>query len=180
MNQSISNAMLFNLVITFVVVLLAFFIGSLSYSKAAKVKNKIVEEIEKNAELAGSEYTGYDIEIARKAFTNSIDEIEEWLKGGNEGKGIGYRMTGNEYSKCDSTYGEKGVLQNHTSTYEYCVYMIDTCGTNEDGTPNTKGKDKCGIYYHVIAYMYFDVPIVGDLVRIPINGETREFVIRNS
>ena len=44
MKEAISNAFLFNIVIVFVVVLIALFVGSLSYTKAYKVKNKIVEE----------------------------------------------------------------------------------------------------------------------------------------
>lgn len=47
MKEAISNAMIFNLIIVFVVILIMLFIGSLSYSKAFKVKNRIVEEIEK-------------------------------------------------------------------------------------------------------------------------------------
>ena len=43
MKEAIANAGVFNLVIIFVIVLLAFFIGSLSYSKAFKTKNKIIE-----------------------------------------------------------------------------------------------------------------------------------------
>ena len=49
MKEAISNAFVFNLVIVFVIILLAFFIGSIGYSKASKVKNRIVEEIEKQA-----------------------------------------------------------------------------------------------------------------------------------
>ena len=48
MKEAISNAMIFNLIIVFVVILIMLFIGSLSYSKAFKVKNRIVEEIEKD------------------------------------------------------------------------------------------------------------------------------------
>ena len=52
MKEAISNAMIFNLIIVFVVILIMLFIGSLSYSKAFKVKNRIVEEIEKDKEEA--------------------------------------------------------------------------------------------------------------------------------
>ena len=69
MKEAIANAGIFNLIIIFVIILLMFFIGSLSYSKAFKVKNKIVEEIEKD-----------------QGYTSSTEaRVEEWL--GN----IGYR-----------------------------------------------------------------------------------------
>ena len=48
MKEAIANAGVFNLIIIFVIILLAFFIGSLGYSKAFKVKNLIVYEIEKD------------------------------------------------------------------------------------------------------------------------------------
>ena len=47
MKEAISNAFVFNLIIVFVIILIAFFVGSISYSKASKVKNRIVEVIEK-------------------------------------------------------------------------------------------------------------------------------------
>ena len=100
MKEAIANAGVFNLVIIFVIILLAFFIGSLSYSKAFKVKNKIIEEIEKDQ--------GY------------------------------------------------------------------TIGVN-DSTEGRSDKAKCGKYYRVITYMYFDIPIISQLLRLPVSGETMIF-----
>ena len=63
MKEAISNAMIFNLIIVFVVILIMLFIGSLSYSKAFKVKNRIVEEIEKD-----EDYT-----------ENTVQDINNWI-----------------------------------------------------------------------------------------------------
>ncbi|MBR2833389.1 MAG: hypothetical protein IKE75_03040 [Bacilli bacterium] len=172
MNESVGNALLFNLSIMFVVILVAFFVGSLSYSKAAKVKNKIIEEIEKNGEIAGTEYSEYE-NVAKKAYDNSIEEIDRWLRNGDDNNGIGYRLTNNGYASCPKYKDNEAI--NRVSNYEYCIYRFDTCETLE-----SYKRDKCGIYYHVTTYMYFDVPIVGDLVRIPVNGETRTFMVRNN
>lgn len=165
MKEAIGNAALFNIVIIFVAILIAFFVGSLSYSKAYKVKNKIVEEIEKEGEHSTT------VEQAENAYNNAVDEINEWLASGNNGQGIGYRLNtnggANNTANCSS-----GNLVNKTSDYEYCVYMHSTC--SED----TKGR--CGVYYTVTTYMYFDVPIIEDLVRIPIHGETMTFTINNN
>ena len=69
MKEAIANAGVFNLIIIFVIVLLLLFMGSLSYSRGFKAKNKIVEEIEKD-----------------QGFTSATEaRIDEWL--GN----IGYR-----------------------------------------------------------------------------------------
>ena len=157
MKEAIANAGVFNLVILFVIILLAFFIGSLSYSKAFKVKNKIIEEIEKDQ--------GYTTGV-----NDSTEErIEDWMKN------IGYRQNvGNvkNTANCESTVsgngGNDGILINKTSDYQYCVYEFDTCTLNSD-------RAKCGKYYRVIAYMYFDVPVISQLLRLPVSGETMIF-----
>lgn len=161
MKESIGNAMLFYIIITFVVVLIMLFVGSLSYSKAYKVKNKIVEEIEK-----------------QEAYNeDAVTEIEEWLSsGGTNGKGIGYRInTGslNNTGNCPVTNSALvdiptgATLVNQSSNYQYCVYEIDTCANGREG--------RCGKYYKVVSYMYFDLPIIGDLIKIPVSGETMIF-----
>ena len=156
MKEAIANAGIFNLVIIFVIILLAFFIGSLSYSKAFKVKNKIIEEIEKDQAYT----TGVN--------NSTEDRVEEWI--GN----IGYRMnTGNarNTANCPTVTGnggQEGKLVNSDSDYQYCVYEFDTCSANSDTA-------KCGKYYRVTAYMYFDIPIISGLLKIPVSGETMIF-----
>ena len=166
MKESIGNAILFYIIITFVVILIMFFVGSLSYSKAYKVKNKIIEEIEKEETYNSA----------------AVDEIEAWLAGGGtNGKGIGYRHnTGslNNRGNCPASdsalvslpTGAK--LVNKSSNYEYCVYEIDTCANGREG--------RCGKYYKVVAYMYFDLPVIGDMIKIPVSGETMIFTQINS
>ncbi len=156
MKEAIANAGVYNLVIMFVIILLAFFIGSLSYSKAFKVKNKIIEEIEKDQ--------GYTTGVA----DSTEDRVEDWIAS------IGYRInTGNDRNtencpKVTGNGGEEGKLVNSDGDYQYCVYEFDTC---------TKGADKakCGKYYRVTAYMYFDVPILSGLLKLPVSGETMIF-----
>ncbi len=157
MKESISNAFLFNIIIIFVIIMIAFFVGSLSYSKAFKVKNKIVEEIEKEGENSTDPATAY---------TRAEDDITEWLNAGDDGNGIGYRPKTNAVSgvRCNN---DRGTLVSQSSDYQYCVYMINTC---------TNGREnKCGVYYRVTAYMFFDIPIIGDMIQIPVSGETMIF-----
>lgn len=162
MKEAIANAGVFNLVIMFVIILLAFFIGSLSYSKAFKVKNKIVEEIEKDQ--------GYTMGTD----DSTESRVEDWIKS------IGYRQnTGDSRNSdvCKSSVsgngGNDGTLINTTGDYQYCVYEFNTCTEKSD-------KAKCGKYYRVITYMYFDVPIISSLIKIPVNGETMIFNEVNS
>ena len=152
MKEAIANAGVFNLIIIFVIVLILLFIGSLSYSRGFKAKNKVIEEIEKD-----------------QGFTSSTeDRVNEWL--GN----IGYRPNvglNRNSDVCDpsvSGSGVTGTFLNGDGPYQYCVYEFDTCSSSGDNS-------KCGKYYRVITYMYFDIPIIGGYIRIPVNGETMIF-----
>ena len=147
MKEAIANAGVFNLVIIFVIILISFFIGSLGYSKAFKVKNYIVNEIEKNE--------GYD--------DNLQGDIDAWL-----GQ-VGYRLNaGINRVNCPTVNGQ-AAINNRQSDYQYCIYRFDS--TN---------RSKSSTYYRVVAYMYFDVPIINDLIRIPVSGETASITTINS
>lgn len=143
MKEAIANAGIFNLVIIFVIVLLAFFIGSLGYSKAFKVKDRIIEEIEKER--------GY----TETAQTN----IEKFLIS------IGYRVSSGNNTCGDEYFSKvKGNIVSTNGNYQYCVYSFET---------NT-GK-KTSVHYRVVSYMYFDVPIINQLLKVPVKGETISF-----
>ena len=173
MKEAISNAFVFNLVLVFVIILLIFFVGSIGYSKASKVKNRIIEEIEKEAEHS---------EHPENAYDNAKEEIENWLAFGSEdGSGIGYRMNtrGGAKTACPSASSIQSSLPSgtkvknvtETNDYEYCVYRIEYCDRNDA---------RCTLYYRVIAYMYFDVPIIGQMIQVPVTGETMSFTTLNS
>ncbi len=184
MNQAISNALLFNIVIVFVIVLIGFFVGSLSYSKASKVKNRIIEEIEKYGEAAN------DQDDVDSAYTHAACGLLTWLDSGDtgDGRGIGYRkVSSGSKAACpnleikednntmvDIVSSTSDNCKYTSNPYEYCVYRIKRC-ENENGN-----KKSCYTYYRVRTYMYFDVPIIEDLVKIPVDGETRGFRIKNS
>lgn len=157
MKEAIANAGVFNLIIIFVIILLAFFIGSLGYSKAFKVKNIIVNEIEKE-----------------KGYTEEVNKTVEDLLGK-----IGYRMnTGFSSNSCPLVDG--GSIVNLGSNYQYCVYKFDDCRTNRNTNTGECKNSKSSIYYRVVTYMYFDVPIINNLIKIPVVGETKSFVTINS
>ncbi|MBE6152105.1 MAG: hypothetical protein E7165_02175 [Firmicutes bacterium] len=138
MKAATSNAMLMNIIIVFIVVVMALLVTSISYTKAFRVKNRIIDIIEyHNGDFS-------DLKIT--------DEINESLKS------IGYRYnTGKTCPEMD------GVSEEDTYTgsdYLYCIYTYNSA----------RGK-----YYKVIAYMYFDLPIIGDYINIKVYGETKIF-----
>lgn len=151
MRGAIGNAMVMNIVITFIILTTAFLVSSISYSKAFKVKTKIIDIIEK-----------YDGDFNKTSNKESVitSEINQFL-----GQ-TGYRTTsatakGNCNKYVDSS---KETLMGTTSSYDICIIQ-----------KNNNSSTYHGPYYKVVVYMYFDFPIIGDMIKIPVSGETRSF-----
>lgn len=146
MRESIGSVALYNIIIVFIVVTFAVLAGTMSYSKAFKVNNRIINAIEK--------YEGYN--------EKSAAEIDEQLLS------IGYEInTGTN----DCTNVRKDVAlynnseRNYNPNYEFCIYK------NGVDTSEWKGRY---FEYGVISYIYIDIPFLGDFVRIPVYGKTRK------
>lgn len=151
MRGAIGNAMVMNILITFIILTTAFLVSSISYSKAFKVKTKIIDIIEK-----------YDGDFNKTSGNESVitSEINQFL-----GQ-TGYRTTsatakGNCNKYVDSS---KETLMGTTSSYDICIIQ-----------KNNNSSTYHGPYYKVVVYMYFDFPIIGDMIKIPVSGETRSF-----
>ncbi len=108
MKEAIGTSFVFNLMMIFIGVLIAMFVGSLAYTKGFKVRNKIIDIIEK--------YEKYDINDSAQ-----IDEINDSLSS------IGYQVRGDNTSKCKAR-GNASQVENTipNNDYEYCVYVYDT------------------------------------------------------
>lgn len=150
MREAITDSYIFAIIITIIGVCAVIIISSLSYSKTFKIKNRIVEIIEK--------YQGYTDEAE--------SEINTLLKDS------GYKMRKNN-SKCPTGRGPKLEDEdeantgyeaiNTLETYKYCVYKFDTIK---------------GSYYSVVTYMSMEIPLIGDLINLefPVYGESKVFV----
>lgn len=100
MKEAIGTTMVFNLIIIFVVVFIILYVGAMGYSKAFKVRNKIIDIIEL--------HQGYT--------TSAQEEIENNLSD------IGYQLNIN---KTCSERNNNQPLDNE-SKYHYCVYENTT------------------------------------------------------
>ncbi len=98
MKDAIGGSLLLNLVVIFTSIIILFFVGIIAYSKAYKIKNRIIEVIERNET--------YD--------SNVEMELNDDLRK------AGYRTaTQNQVeAKC-------GIDNKNTSEYFYCVYLND-------------------------------------------------------
>ena len=141
MKAATGNAMLMNIIIVFLVIVMALLVTSISYTKAFRIKNRIVDIIEY--------YDGNFEDDTIKA--NITNEINSSLSS------VGYRLSGS--NKCKEIDNKQALSLN--SNYQVCIYEYDN---------STRGK-----YYRVIAYMYFDVPVLGGILNIPVSGETKVF-----
>ena len=148
MKSAVGNSLLLYLVVIFSGIVILFFVGIISYSKAYRVKNRIVDVIEK--------HSGYD--------NNTELEINSSLKE------MGYNITSS--NPCNSNSAVQNHMKNISdqyalkntsqSGYNYCVYEI----SNKSSGIATK-------YYVVVTFVNFKFPIIGSLLNIPIYGETK-------
>ncbi|MBS7020780.1 MAG: hypothetical protein KH135_02775 [Firmicutes bacterium] len=144
MREAIGNTFVFNIIVTFVIIFIIIFAGSSSYSKAAKVKNTILDILVQNSDTM----KGTDDRLPASV-VNKID---------GELKAIGYRVNPERKQNCKRpTEDRNAKLMNPTSNYHYCVWRIPA---------------ERGYYYHVTAYLYFEFPIVS-VIEYPITGESR-------
>lgn len=153
MRESIGGLWLFSIVITFIVLFVSFLAYSISYTRAFKVKNEIINYIER---AEGFTVYGGDIRhISRQelsTITNPTVDVQAFLQIQN----IGYNYTLAEQVSCkDYDYGTNQVGG-------YCLKRY--CPNNENGAK---------IYYKVTTFIAFRIPVLNFLFKIPITGETK-------
>lgn len=146
MKEAIGTSFVLGLVITFLIIFMLLFATSLSYTKAFKVKNRIVEIIEKYDDIL-------KVEIHNNNRLNN--EVETEIN--NALSEIGYRISTTP-NDCPERNGAQALVKNTTANYEYCIYHYN---------------NKRGDYYGVTAYIYYEVPIIGANLRFPVYGETK-------
>lgn len=132
MRDAVGGSLLLNLVVFFTSIVILFFVGIIAYSKAYKIKNRIIEVIEK--------HENYNDVV--------MLELDEDLK--KAGYIISTKEKVNE--KC-------GVDNLNNSEYFYCVYEYETLNGSKS--------------YKVVTYTRFEFPLIGDILTIPVKGETK-------
>lgn len=154
MKSAIGNTFIMNFIIVFTIIFIALFIGSITYTKALRIKNRITDIIEQNG--------GYSEDLSAED-----GEITKFLKE------AGYRISTSQTADCEKLNGTNiGELNTtvvyptaNASQYRYCIYKYDT---------------KKGSYYGVKVFMYLDLPIIGDMIEFPVYGETKVMGILGS
>lgn len=167
MKESVGNALLYNIVITFVIVFIGLFVTSITYSKGYKVKNRMIEVIEKTYPTCVSQ--NKTVNECNSIISSKIDD--ELSKIGYRGapRGWSARTCYEQLTKNINTNLVKYVNV-RSSHYQVCFATINA-SSGSDLTSNNSN-----IYYVVNAYMYLDLPIIGENIMMPVRGETKTFL----
>lgn len=147
MRESFGTAFVVSAVIFFVAIFIFFFVAGISYTKAFKIKNRIIDIIEENG-CYNEKNCKSEEEIAA-----ILQETGYRIKPGSPECG--------EIDRIRDQVNQKGaeILTDKFNTYRYCVYKVS--------------KSRRGDYYGAAAFMYFDLPLGFGTLEFPVYGETK-------
>lgn len=151
MRESIGGTWITQLVIIFMLIFVAFLALTLNYTKAFKLKNEVMTIIEK-----------------REGFTSgpdgSIAIINNYLRG--NGYSIQKNCEEGSYGVTDLSGNTAERVVNENKKYYYCVSKIKAPSQNHDGK----------VFYKVNLFLYFNLPVLGDLFTFDISGSSGDVV----
>lgn len=152
MKDTIASTWIYQLVIVFILMFVAFLILSLTYSKNYKTKNEIINIIEK--------YEGVN--------TNSVQIINNYLSYN------GYKVKGkcpdNWMGSLDLESARLEKVQKGTKYY-YCVNKKWNKSTT---TGNTSRLLKSKVFYQIKTFFKFNLPLLGDIYTFTVDGTTND------
>ncbi len=138
MKEAFGTAYVVNFVIIFVILFIFFFVAGMSYTKAFKIKNRIVDIIEEN------ECYSEDATCASK------EQIDKILSD------AGYRVT-NSKPDCKTIQGQDvELLTTTTNTFNYCVYKFKS-------SKGSYYKAAAFMYYEIpVIGVHMKFPVYGE------------------
>lgn len=144
MRQAIGSVPLYNIIIVFILLTFGFLSATLSYMKAFKVNGRIAKALEN--------YEGYNI-LSNEEITDSLNTI-------------GYRVGDPSTYTCPVRKGKNPVNAIQGKNHVYCIYELDYY---------QNGKTKTRYFnYGIVTYIFFDIPIIGETLKIPVYSETEK------
>ncbi|MBE6161216.1 MAG: hypothetical protein E7158_03250 [Firmicutes bacterium] len=169
MREAIGGTWLFNIVIFFILLFAGYMCLSINYSKAFNVKDKIINEIERNGGVKNKN-DGTDKGISKKDF--AIKSISDYMKE------VGYRSSG----PCDKTiykaddkksFGcdRDGVCSavNPNKKYAYCLREV----TYDEAYKYYDNDFIYASYYQVEVFYQLDLPVIRSFFDLNIKGDTK-------
>lgn len=152
MRDAVGGSLLLNIVVIFTSIVILFFAGIMAYSKAYKIKNRIIEVVEKY-----ETYDNYDGDTPRKSVQALLEE---------DLKKSGYIVATSTQVAAKCTDGQNL----NTSEYLYCIYeKCDEEECDENEICECVGQR----LYKVTTFIHFDFPIIGNMLTFEVHGETK-------
>jgi len=162
MRESIGSTWLTGIIITFIAIFSGFLAYSISYTKAFRVENQIINIIEQKEGFSEFKSSNSNVVIRNaseadlKADSSAEGEIFKYVKA----LGYNYTMFDNGSNPC-----KEGKLKDGG----YC--LVKYCYKNGD-TVKT--------HYKVTTYISLSIPVINVGINIPISGETKSIYYDNS
>lgn len=160
MRESLGSSLLLSLVIFVAGVIMAVFVSILTYSKAYRVKNSIVEIVE-NAET-------YDTAVANAINAN----LKEYgYDAALPKRCLGIQTKISSSGKFVSDNLNSSLFVNDPG-YNYCIFKV--C----DHFDIVGGVEKCesgeSFYYVIVTFSQFNIPVLNEVLSVPVQGETKK------
>lgn len=170
MKEAYGSMLLWIIVIFFLAVFSSYLALSVNYSRAFKVKNEIVNIIERNKGLS----------TRSGSSTNAIQEIQEYLAD------VGYRTKGTcgkktrdyneEYAASGGWTGYSLNGGETTNNAVFCIHAVTTGVTRRSNASQTY-EFPYSKYYTVQVFFKLDIPIFDQIFKSSIYGSTKTLVL---
>ena len=146
MREATGGAYLIYVALFFIGAVMLLFVSALSYNRSFKIKNHIIEIIESHGKFDKIDPDNQT--TAEKAIMDYLRDVGYFVNSSYSGNG------------CPKYNGVSAVEKADSDSYEYCIYMY-------------KNPDTKKVYYKVVTYAYFNFPVIDNLFRFKITGETK-------
>ncbi len=155
MKEAIGSTWLMGMIITFIAIFSGFLAYSISYTKAFRVKNEVINIIEKNEGFTFSTHGRIDPNSVDVSTLRNDTSTEAQAFLFIKSIGYNYSMFNNNSNPC-----KEGELQ----AGGYC--LAKRC-------PNSVENGSDRVYYKVTTYISLSIPFLDFGIKIPISGETK-------
>lgn len=152
MRETIGGTWITQLVIIFMFVFVAFLALSMNYSKAFRVKNEVLDFVEKNEGI-----TNNSIWFINNYLINSGYKTMGHCENGSYGVSE-LKLRDISYTRIDDS--------NKRRKYYYCITKVRSSATNF----------KNRAYYKVKLFFKFNLPVMGDIFTFKIDGQTKDVI----
>ena len=165
MKGAVGNAFILNMVITFILIFYTLLIGSMAYSKAYRTKNYLINLIDVFEGNGINDFT---------STRGNPSQRDKWDEAANEYLGKnGYPISTSDKNDCSKNKDEYSLyMGNGQGRYDYCIYKRNDISAS-DGNKLISQRYN----YMVIVYMKLDLPVIGQYMKFPIRGETKQYTI---